>query len=154
MRAFTAHGGPAKGTIEIHQVHPALRLDDASLRRLVRCVLEGEGRRVHFLNIILTDHASVRGLHGRWLGVDEFTDVISFSLGDGEDIDGEIYVDLDTAMERHTHFFSTFEDETRRYIIHGLLHLIGYDDADPQRREAMRRKEDYYLTTWESGSVA
>ena len=154
MTAFAVRGGPAQGTVEIHQVHPDLRLDEASLRRLVRCVLEGEGCSAYFLGIILTDHASVRGLHGRWLGADEATDVLSFSLGDGENVDGEVYVDLDTAMERHAQFSSTFEEETRRYIVHGLLHLIGYDDDEPQEREAIRRKEDRYLTTCPSGPAA
>jgi rRNA maturation RNase YbeY len=58
---------------------------------------------------------------------------------------GEIYVDLDTAAERAPEFETTFEAEAARYLVHGLLHLMGYDDQDEESQRRMRELEDRYL---------
>ena len=58
---------------------------------------------------------------------------------------GEIYVDLDTAAERAPEFETTFEEEAARYLVHGLLHLMGYDDRDEEGQRQMRELEDRYL---------
>ena len=135
--------------ILVEHVHPSLRLDVGALRRLVRVVLAGEGRALHYLGIILADHDTVLALNRTYLGHDYLTDVLSFPLNEPDDdggaVDGEIYVDLDTAAERHTEFGGTFEAEARRYVVHGLLHLLGYDDATDEARAAMRVLEDRYL---------
>jgi rRNA maturation RNase YbeY len=57
-------------------------------------------------------------------------------------------VDLDTAAERHDEFDTTFEREAFRYAVHGVLHLLGYDDASDAERTAMRETEDRYLHTF------
>ena len=56
-----------------------------------------------------------------------------------------MYVDLDTAEERHDDFDTTFEREAYRYVVHGVLHLVGNDDATEEGQEAMRTREDEYL---------
>lgn len=133
-------------TLLIEHAHPTLRLDEAALRRLVRCVLAAEARPLAYLGIILADHDTVLTLNQTYLAHDYLTDVLSFPLGDeDETVDGEVYVDLDTAAERHADYATTFEDEAHRYVIHGLLHLLGYDDATDAGRAAMRRLEDHYL---------
>ena len=132
----------------IEHTHPRLRLDQEALRRLVRCVLETEGRAVAYLGIILADHDTVLALNQTYLAHDYITDVLSFSLGDNaddDDVDGEVYVDLDTAAERHEAYAVSFVEEAHRYVVHGLLHLLGYDDATDAERTAMRRLEDQYL---------
>ena len=131
----------------IEHTHPRLRLDEAALRRLVACVVAAEDRTVHYLGIILAGHDTVLDLNRTYLAHDYLTDVLSFPLSepDGATIDGEVYVDLDTAEEQHEAFAVSFEEEARRYVVHGLLHLIGYDDATDAERHAMRRLEDRYL---------
>ncbi len=130
----------------IAHTHPTLRLDEAALRRLILCVVEAEARTVDYLGIILADHQTVRDLNRTYLAHDYLTDVLSFPLGETDDaIDGEVYVDLDTAAERHEAFANSFEDEARRYVVHGLLHLMGYPDVTPAEKHAMRRLEDRYL---------
>jgi rRNA maturation RNase YbeY len=56
-----------------------------------------------------------------------------------------VYVDLDTAAERHEEFDTSFEEEARRYVAHGVLHLVGYDDRDADEQAVMRRLEDRFL---------
>ena len=135
--------------IEVHDAHPARTLDADAVRRVVEAVCEGEGVRVASLGIILGDHGLVHDLNREWLGHDYETDVVSFGLDDeapgrGE-IDGEVYVDLDTAAERAPEFGVSAEHEALRYVVHGVLHLVGYDDATDAEREAMRALEDRYL---------
>ena len=135
--------------IEVHDAHPARTLDADAVRRAVEAVCEGEGVRVASLGVVLGDHALVHDLNREWLGHDYETDVVSFELdeeaaGRGE-IDGEVYVDLDTAAERAGEFDVTPEHEALRYVVHGVLHLVGYDDATDAEREAMRALEDRYL---------
>ena len=110
---------------------------------------EGENVRWTEVNVILGDHALVRDLNREWLQHDWNTDVVSFPLHDSDrpsgEIEGEVYVDLDTAREVAPEHDATFEHEALRYVAHGLLHLIGYDDATDRQRARMRELEDRYL---------
>lgn len=135
--------------LDIAQAHPTRSLDEDTLTTLIQRVTEGEGFEIRALGIVLADRDTVHRLNREFLGHDYPTDVLSFSLdedaaADGL-IDGEVYVDLDTAAERAPEFGTTFEGEARRYVVHGLLHLMGYDDATDAERAAMREREDRYL---------
>ena len=141
-------------SLSIEQAHPSRRLDDATLRQVIRHVLTAEGATLVHLSVVLAGHETVRRLNRSYLNHDYNTDVLSFSLRDGpspdssgadEQVEGEVYVDLDTAAERHEEFDTSFEQEVHRYIIHGVLHLLGYDDATEPGQETMRQKEDHYL---------
>ncbi|NBC18098.1 MAG: rRNA maturation RNase YbeY [Bacteroidetes bacterium] len=142
-----AADGPQPPALHIEHAHPTRRVDPDALERLVRHVIDQEGGTLRALSLVLADHATVLDLNRSYLEHDYHTDVLAFPLGDEESIvDGEIYVDLDTAAERHAEFDATFEEEVQRYVVHGLLHLLGYDDATPDGKAAMHRREDRYLT--------
>jgi len=136
------------GELEISAAHQALKLDESAVRQLVDRIISGEGKELRFLGVVLADHETVHELNRDFLGHDYETDVISFVLDDESEnvIDGEVYVDLDTAKERAEEFGASFEQESMRYIAHGLLHLAGYDDATEADRTHMRRLEDHYLS--------
>lgn len=133
----------------VEQAHPSRSLDEDALTALVHRTVGGEGFAVRSLGVVLADRETVHRLNREFLAHDYPTDVLSFSLDEDAAaerlVDGEIYVDLDTAAERAPEFGTTFEDEARRYVVHGLLHLMGYDDATDAERAAMRRLEDLYL---------
>lgn len=134
--------------VDIEVEHPTLHVDTAALAQVVQRVIDGERARVGYLAIVLTDHDTVHGLNRTYLQHDYRTDVLSFDLSESEDpslIDGEVYVDLDTALERHDEFGASFEDEVSRYVVHGILHLLGYDDAMPEGKTSMHALEDRYL---------
>lgn len=142
-------------SLSIEHDHPSRHLDDDGLQEGIRHVLTAEGARLVHLSVVLTDHETVRRLNQSYLDHDYNTDVLSFSLrtppsadpsrSDETAVEGEVYVDLDTAAERHEEFDTSFEREAYRYVIHGLLHLLGYDDATESGQETMRQKEDQYL---------
>ena len=121
--------------IEIVEDHPSLRTDVARLQRRLEAALAGEGREAGDVTVVLAARADVLDLNRAYLDHDYATDVLSFWLGadDGSGpVEGEVYVDLDTAQERCVEFGATFDDEVARYALHGLLHLCGYDDATPE----------------------
>ena len=138
-------------SLSIEQDHPSRTLDESVLEEVIRHVLAAEDATLVYLSVVLTDHATVRRLNRSYLDHDYNTDVLSFSLrnetsaSDSLMVEGEVYVDLDTARERCEEFDATFEREACRYVIHGLLHLLGYDDATESAQETMRRREDEYL---------
>jgi rRNA maturation RNase YbeY len=132
--------------LRIEQAHPHLRVEEEALRRRIRRVAEGEDARLAALTVVLTGHDDVLELNREHLEHDYVTDVLSFALSeDDASVSGEIYVDLDTARERHEEFDASFEEEVHRYVVHGLLHLMGYDDRTSEGEAAMRRREDRYL---------
>lgn len=139
----TPDAGPP---LSIEQAHPTLEVDEQALVRLLLCVLEGEEATLHDLTLVLADHETVLELNRSYLGHDYHTDVISFPLNEEPDaVEGEVYVDLDTAQERHAEFGASFEEEVQRYAVHGLLHLVGYTDATEGERAGMRALEQRYL---------
>lgn len=139
----------APPALDITLDHPVRSLDEEALAALLQRTADAEGFTLRYLGVVLADHETVHRLNREFLRHDYVTDVLSFSLDEaalGERvIDGEVYVDLDTAAERAPEFGTTFEDEARRYAVHGLLHLMGYDDATDANRATMRRLEDAYL---------
>ena len=137
--------------LDIAQAHPTRSLDGPALAALIRRAIAGEDFTLRSLGIVLADRETVHRLNRDFLNHDYPTDVISFALDEDAAteriVDGEVYVDLDMAAERAPEFGTTFEDEARRYVVHGLLHLMGYDDATDAERAAMRAREDHYLGT-------
>lgn len=123
---------------------PAVCPDASRLSRLAALVFSGEGCDLASLGIIFADHEAVLALNSEWLGHDWHTDVISFLLEE-DPIEGEVYIDVETAQERHAEFDVTVQEELERYAVHGMLHLCGYDDATEEQRDAMRALEDRYL---------
>lgn len=143
----TAPEAEAGPPLIIEQVHPSRRLSEVPLQRLVRHIVTEEGGQLRRLTLVLAGHETVLRLNRTHLGHDYVTDVLSFPLGEATagTVEGEIYVDLDTAAERHPEFGASFEEEACRYVIHGVLHLLGYDDATAEDRATMQELEDRYL---------
>ena len=99
------------------------------------------------LDIIFIDDESLRALHKKYLNDNSLTDIITFNLGDDSNLEGEIYISLDRAQKNADDYQVSLSNEIMRLIIHGCLHLAGYDDKSNEQREIMKKKEDYYLLT-------
>jgi len=132
--------------IHVSTDHADLCPTGESLRNLAIGVMKGENVPFERIGIILADHDVVTDLNRRYLDHEWQTDVLSFRLSDEDPLEGEVYVDVQTASERCKEFGATPRDEILRYAVHGLLHLTGYDDATDEEREQMRRLEDDYLS--------
>jgi probable rRNA maturation factor len=127
--------------------HPGRRIRHADVRRTVAAVVRKEGRRHADLRLIFTTDARMRTLNTRWLGHRSTTDVLSFPFDDrpAEVLEGEVYVNLDQARRQAATERVSDRNEISRLVIHGVLHLIGYDDTSPAKKKIMTGKEDEYL---------
>ena len=98
------------------------------------------------VSIAIVDDAAIAKLHEEYLNDPDPTDVLSFLLERSEtSLEGEVVVSAETARANAPRYRATAEDELLRYVIHGTLHLVGYDDATTRKRAAMRKREEEYL---------
>jgi rRNA maturation RNase YbeY len=99
------------------------------------------------INIIFCNDEYLSELNQRFLERDTLTDVIAFDYSEGErEVSGDIFISVDRTRDNAAKYGQTFEGETRRVIIHGLLHLCGYHDKTAEEKAQMTAKEDYYLS--------
>lgn len=89
----------------------------------------------------------MRELNRRYRKIDRTTDVLSFAQRDGGDVGilGDVVISYDTAVRNSQRFSVTVEGEIRRLVVHGILHLLGFDHAEKKQRETMRGKESEIL---------
>ena len=111
----------------------------------LRKVAESEIRRIGELSIIFCSDNYILDINMRYLQHDYFTDIITFDYCEGNVLSGDLFISVDSVRENSLHYGVEFEDELNRVIVHGLLHLIGYDDHTVDEQKVMRAKEDYYL---------
>ena len=108
-------------------------------------VIREEGKKSGVVNYIFCSDEFLAKVNEEFLKRDYFTDVISFDYSEGEVVSGDIMISVDRVKENAAGLGVTYLDELRRIMVHGLLHLIGYDDATEDLRAAMSRREDFYL---------
>jgi len=131
--------------VTVVSAHKKYRISNADIVKTVRFVLRAEGVKAGDINIVFVTDPYIRRLNKAYLHHSCTTDVISFRLGEGKVVEGEVYVSLDTARKQAKEYHVTFTNEVKRLVIHGILHLLGYDDRRKKDRETMRCKEDAYL---------
>ena len=114
---------------------------------IINFILKNEEKTADSISIILTNRLYLSKLKKKYFNVDQYTDVIAFNLEDeGEtDIEGEIYISIDDVMDNAKTYSSEFNNEFCRVLIHGILHLAGYDDDIPDNIKIMRKLEEKYL---------
>ena len=105
-----------------------------------------EGVDIDSLIYIFSDDEFLLQINKKYLRHNNYTDIITFDLSDDLKIDGEIYISLDRVKENAKKYEVKFTDEIHRVMIHGVLHLIGYNDKTPSQKRKMKAKEDFYLS--------
>ncbi len=113
---------------------------------LIEEILIQEKTKISSLSVVLSNKKYLNMLKKKYFDDDQYTDVIAFNLeDDGEQIEGEIYISIDDVLENSKLFSTSFDNEFKRVFIHGILHLIGYDDNNKKNIKIMRKLEDKYL---------
>lgn len=115
------------------------------LERVIGRMAEDASQKVGWVNAIVMTSDEHKELNNKYLGHDYATDVLTFPFDEGDNVCGEIYLDSTVVMENATRFEVSLEEEYERMIIHGVLHLLGYDDATDKERAEMKALEDKYL---------
>lgn len=132
--------------IDVANLQQAVPVDRRRFRRAVRLVLREAGVVDAVVSLAVVDDATMRQLHRRFLGKDTPTDVLSFILEQDQGmLEGEIVVGAETACRQASRYGWTAECELLLYVLHGALHLVGYDDRTPRKRALMFRRQSEYL---------
>ncbi len=117
-------------------------LEEAQVRAAVEAALEHGGRPGIELAVVFVDDPTLARMHGAWLDDSAPTDVISFDLGEeGGGPAGELYVSVDRARAVAAELSHEPARELLLYVVHGTLHLCGFDDHEPSDRARMRAAE-------------
>jgi len=114
--------------------------------RWLKMVAESEIKKLGPLSIIFCSDNYILDINIKYLQHDYFTDIITFDYCEGDLVSGDLFISIDSVRENALHYGVRFEDELDRVMVHGLLHLIGYDDHTPEETALMRQKEDYYIS--------
>jgi probable rRNA maturation factor len=115
------------------------------VKKLYEEVIKNELKILGDLNVIITNDSILKEINIRFLKHDYNTDVIAFNYNKGEVINGEIYISIETVIRNADYYNVSLKEEVSRVIIHGILHLLGYDDKNDKDRERMRYFENFWL---------
>lgn len=118
------------------------------IKKLVIKVIRNEKKIPGDLNFIFTGDDSIRKINKEFLKRDNFTDVIAFDYCEGNLINGEIYISVDTVKDNATNYKVSLECEIVRVVVHGTLHLCGYKDKEVEERNKMRLMEDKWINDY------
>ncbi len=120
-------------------------LDYRHVERWIRKVAAGYGFDTGDITYIFCSDERILEVNRRFLGHDYYTDVITFDYSTANRISGDIYISLETVASNAIVAGVSFEDELRRIIIHGVLHLTGQGDKTPETKAQMTAKEEAAL---------
>lgn len=137
----------AKIQVEVSNTQSSLVVEQESIGSMIRRVLHFEGIPRAQISLALVDDATIRRINQRHLNHDWPTDVISFSLSEPDEslLIGELVVSAEMARNTAVEYQTDAHSELALYIVHGLLHLCGYDDGEPEDIRRMREREDEVL---------
>jgi probable rRNA maturation factor len=131
--------------IEIANRQRSVQCPPKVVRKVLREALKLEGRDAE-LSVALVGDAEMTDLNRRFLGRDKVTDVLAFPYEDrGDAVVGEIVANAELAAREAAQRAHSAQDELMLYVVHGLLHLLGYDDHRLADRRRMREREQVIL---------
>ena len=139
-----------KKNIEIFNTYPDKNIKLEKSEDVLTGIIKEENWQGEIeIRIILCNEFSIVQLNRQYAHKDSPTDILAFQFSEKpNNIEGEIYINLDRASEQAQYYNVTFENELYRLITHGLLHLLGYNDDTKENRENMHELENYYLNKY------
>lgn len=120
-------------------------VDSKKYTKWLKKVVTEEGATVGAICYIFTSDEKVREINKEYLDHDYYTDIITFNYNSADTISGDIFISVERVADNAKHYMVTYEEELRRVMIHGVLHLLGYNDATEQEKATMRRLEEEKL---------
>lgn len=122
--------------------------NEPKVKKWISEVVGIQGKRVGNLNYLFCDDAYLINVNRTYLNHDTYTDIITFDYVEGNVVSGDILISVERVRENAVLFNSSFEQELKRVIIHGVLHLMGQADKSDEDAAEMRRKEESVLALW------
>lgn len=117
----------------------------------IKAVAASYGRKVGEIGYLFVDDEKILEINNEYLGHNYYTDIITFDYDEGDVINGDIVISLDTVRTNAEQFGKEYDEELYRVIIHGILHLCGIDDKGPGEREIMEAAENKALEMYIRG---
>ena len=111
----------------------------------IKAVAASYGRKVGEVGYMFVNDEKILKTNLEYLGHDYYTDIITFDYNEGNCINGDLVISLDTVSTNAEQFGKDYDEELHRVIIHGILHLCGINDKGPGERELMEAAEDKAL---------
>ncbi|MCI6504064.1 MAG: rRNA maturation RNase YbeY [Prevotella sp.] len=127
---------------------PSIRKRDTTA--WIRRVAAAHNRKVGEIGYLFCDDEKILEVNREYLNHDYYTDIITFDYDEGEIINGDLVISLDTVRSNAALFGKSYEEELYRVIIHGILHLCGINDKGPGEREIMEAAENEALAMREA----
>ncbi|MCD6202023.1 MAG: rRNA maturation RNase YbeY [Bacteroidales bacterium] len=136
--------------VYFHEKAPSFHIKDKKkLKQWIKESVVGEHFVVGDINFVFETDEKVYQANVKYLNHDWYTDVISFDYKEGKIINGDILISVDRVEDNAAKYGVSKEREIQRVMIHGVLHLCGYDDDTEKERDKMRKLEDLYLRLME-----
>ena len=108
-------------------------------------VIDEETKELGEISFYFCDDNELLESNTKYLNHEEYTDILTFDYSEKKLVSADIMISVDRIQENSSIFDQKFEDELHRVIIHGILHIIGYNDKTEEEKKLMRKKEDYYI---------
>ena len=124
-------------------------LTNLKIEQNIEKLAESENRTLGDISYILCSDNYLLDINRQYLNHDYFTDVITFDYSEENVISGDIFISVDTVADNAKEYNVTFEKELERVMVHGVLHLVGYNDKSDSEVKQMRAKENQYLSLFD-----
>jgi probable rRNA maturation factor len=121
-------------------------LEKLRVKRWINTVAGNYGKKCGDIAFVFCTDERILEVNKQYLQHDYYTDIITFDYSTQQLIAGDVLISLDTVRSNATQFNVTFEQELHRILIHGVLHLCGFDDKTPELRREMTERENQALT--------
>ncbi len=122
-----------------------LLIDEDLISSWINDIVDIEKKLLGDLSFIFCSDIYLLKINKKYLSHDYFTDIITFNYNENQFLSGDIFISVDRVKENSKKYSISFNNELLRIIIHGVLHLLGYDDKIKSDKELMTSKEDEYL---------
>ncbi len=125
-----------------------IRIDKSLIHKIVKKLSEDLDFKISGMQINFLNSEEMIKINSKYLNHNYSTDIITFNYGKNNDLDGEIYISIDDAASNAKRYGVSFFEEVLRIIIHGFLHLIGYDDKHKKDKVIMKRLENRFFNQY------
>ena len=146
-----------KSQILIKNFHPSIiaPISNSILRKFITDVMNGEDCKSFNIDVNLVENAVIRKINRKFLKHNNYTDIITFPYSTKKSgfIEGELFISMDEVKRNSLIFKDSFKNEFSRVIIHGCLHLAGFNDRTKKQKELIREKENFYLMKQRKNNV-
>ena len=131
--------------IRFHFTNSFTLKNKRKIKNWLKDTIVNEKKKVGDINYIFCSKEYLKKMNNDYLSKNYETDVISFDFSKANKISGDIYISNETVKKNSVIFNVGFSNELKRVMVHGLLHLLNYNDKSKQELKIMREKENFYI---------